>query len=73
MGDVSAMGRLLVTTGALLVVIGLLLMFGGKSLPLGRLPGDFVIRKESFSLYLPLASSLLISVILSLLLRLFRR
>ena len=66
------MSRFLVYFGLLLVAVGLLWPFierGG----LGRLPGDFVIGRGSFRLYIPLATSLLLSVILSLLLWIFRR
>ncbi|MGI6082522.1 MAG: DUF2905 domain-containing protein [Limnochordia bacterium] len=73
MFETSSIGRLLVTMGILLTVIGLFLTFGGRFLPLGRLPGDIAIRKGNVSFYFPLASSILISVILTLLLRLFRR
>ncbi|NLN18286.1 MAG: DUF2905 domain-containing protein [Firmicutes bacterium] len=73
MFDTSAIGRLLVTMGIFLTVIGLFLLFGGRFLPLGRLPGDIAIRKGNFAFYFPLASSILISLILTLLLRLLRR
>ena len=73
MFDTSAIGRLLVTMGIFLPVIGLFLLFGGRFLPLGRLPGDIAIRKGNFAFYFPLASSILISLILTLLLRLLRR
>lgn len=69
-----ALGRMLVFIGLALVVIGLLLMAGGRlPLRLGRLPGDIVIRGRDSVFYFPLATSLLISVILSLLWWLFRR
>ena len=73
MFDTSAIGRLLVTMGIFFTVIGLFLLFGGRFLPLGRLPGDIAIRKGNFAFYFPLASSILISLILTLLLRLLRR
>ena len=58
------MGRLLILLGAVLVLIGLL--WGPLSrLGLGRLPGDIVIERESFTLYLPITSAILVSAVLS--------
>jgi hypothetical protein len=60
------MGRILVGLGALLVVIGLVVMVAGKfGLPLGRLPGDVVYRGKNTTFYFPLATSILVSVVLS--------
>ena len=68
------LGKLLLVFGIVLVVVGGLLTLGPK-LPgrLGRLPGDIVIRREHFTLYFPLVTCLLLSVILSLLFWVFRR
>ena len=57
------MGRLLIVLGLVIVGVGLLVTAG---VPIGRLPGDFTIRRGSFSFYFPLASSLLASAILTL-------
>ncbi len=65
--DLGAFGRVLLVIGAGLFVLGLLLLLLGK-LGLGRLPGDFVFRRDGTTIYLPLATSILISVILSLVL-----
>lgn len=59
--------RLLIIFGLVLVALGLLWPFIGK-LGLGRLPGDIVIERENFRLYLPFGTSLLISAVLSLIL-----
>lgn len=71
------LGRLLVGLGLLLLTIGaLILLFGRIGIPFGRLPGDLSYRGKNFSFYFPLASSILISVVLSLafyLLSRFRR
>ncbi len=64
------MGKALVVIGLLIVGVGLLVMAG---CPLGRLPGDFVVRRGSFTFYFPLATSILISVVLTLIMMLFRR
>ena len=64
------MGRLLVGVGLLIAGIGVLVMLG---LPIGRLPGDIVLRRGSGTFYFPLATSILVSVILTLLMLFFRR
>jgi hypothetical protein len=62
-----SLGKVLVMFGALIVLIGLLLMLAGRAnLPLGRLPGDIVYRGKNTTFYFPLATSLLLSVLLSL-------
>lgn len=66
-------GKLLIVIGLLLVVIGLFFVLGGKIPWLGRLPGDIHIKRENFSFYFPLGTCILLSLILSLLLWLFRR
>jgi DUF2905 family protein len=63
-------GKLLFIGGLVIAGIGLLMMVG---IPFGRLPGDIVIRKGSGTFYFPLATSILLSVILTLLLSLLRR
>jgi hypothetical protein len=64
------MGRILIILGLVLAVIGLLVTLG---LPIGRLPGDFTIRRGNFTFYFPLASSILASIILTILMMLFSR
>jgi uncharacterized protein HemY len=64
------MGALIVIVGLIVVVFGLAIMVG---LPLGRLPGDIVIRRGNSTIYLPIVTCLVISLVLSLLLALFRR
>jgi Protein of unknown function (DUF2905) len=68
------MGRILIGLGALLVVIGLAVMVAGKfGLPLGRLPGDISYRGKNTSFYFPLATSILLSVVLSVVVWLVQR
>ena len=66
------MQRFLIILGLVILVAGLLWPWLSR-LPLGRLPGDFVIKREGFSFYLPLMTSLLASLFLTLLLWLFRK
>ncbi len=66
------MQRWLIILGVVLVVTGLLWPWLQK-LGLGRLPGDFVIERENFRLYIPLGTSLVVSVVLSVILWLLNR
>ena len=65
-------GRTLVLLGLALVVLGLVWMFGSK-LGLGRLPGDIAVEKKNYGFYFPIVSSIVVSLVLTLLLNLFRR
>jgi hypothetical protein len=63
------MGKALVAIGVLLVIVGAVMYLSGKAnLPIGRLPGDITYRKGNFTFYAPLATSILLSIILSLIL-----
>jgi hypothetical protein len=65
----SDFGKILLVIGTIFVAAGaLLLLLGRTHLPLGRLPGDFLYRGKHTTFYFPLASSLLLSALLSLLL-----
>ncbi len=62
------LGKLLLVLGGVIVVAGVVLLLAGRfSLPLGRLPGDIVYRGKNTVFYFPLATSIVISVVLSLL------
>jgi hypothetical protein len=66
--------RFLILFGVISIVVGLILLAGQRIPFLGRLPGDFLFRKGSATIYIPLATSLLLSLILTILLNiLFRR
>jgi Protein of unknown function (DUF2905) len=68
------LGKLLVFFGVILVLAGVAVMaLGRMNLPLGRLPGDFVYRGKNTTVYFPLASSVVVSVVLSVLLYLVSR
>jgi len=69
----AEMGRILVVLGVVLLLVGLVLSFGARVPGLGRLPGDIVYRKGSFTFYFPLATSLLLSLIVTAVLALFHR
>jgi hypothetical protein len=68
------LGKLQVGFGAVLVVVGIVMMLLGRmNFPLGRLPGDFLYRGKNTTVYFPLASSVVVSVVLSILLYLVSR
>jgi len=64
------MGRTLIFIGLLIAGAGVLISLG---VPIGRLPGDFTVRRGNFSFYFPLATSIVISVLLTVLMMLFGR
>jgi hypothetical protein len=64
------MGKTFVLIGLAIAALGLVMMLG---LPLGRLPGDFYVKRGSVSFYFPLTTSIILSVVLSLILAFFRR
>jgi len=66
-------GRALILLGILLAVVGAILSAGIKIPWLGQLPGDIYVRKENFSFYFPLTTCLILSLIITLVLYLFRR
>ncbi|MBI4632990.1 MAG: DUF2905 domain-containing protein [Deltaproteobacteria bacterium] len=73
--DFSALGRILLVIGLILAGLGILLVLAAKlHLPwIGRLPGDFLFRGRNVTFYFPLATSLIVSIILSLILWLVNR
>ena len=64
------LGKVLVIVGLGIAGLGVLMMLG---FPLFRLPGDFAVRRGNFSFYFPLATSIVLSILLTLLFSLFRR
>ena len=64
------MGKVLVLLGLGLAALGLLMMAG---LPIGRLPGDIYFKRDHFTFYLPITTSIILSLILTLIVSLFRR
>ena len=65
-----ALSKLLIVLGLVLVAAGIAMQFG---VPLGRLPGDLTFKRGNTTVYLPLATSLLASVVLSVIVMYFRR
>jgi hypothetical protein len=69
----DSLGKMLILFGVVLALLGGLLLLTGKIPFLGRLPGDIVIRREHWSFYFPLTTSIVISILLTLLFSLFSR
>jgi uncharacterized protein HemY len=69
----NGLGKTLIYLGIFLIVVGLIFSFSGKLPWLGHLPGDIYIQRERFTFYFPLTTCLLISIIITLVLYLFRR
>ena len=62
----NPVAKTLIAGGAILVVAGVCWQFGGRFLPLGKLPGDISVEKENFRFYFPFATCLLLSAVLTL-------
>ncbi len=69
----SNFGKSLIVMGLFLVAIGILFTFGSKIPHIGRLPGDIYIKKKNFTFYFPLTTCILISILISLILLIFRK
>jgi Protein of unknown function (DUF2905) len=63
-------GRLLVVVGLIIAGLGVVMMLG---VPLFRLPGDFYVKRDNFTFYFPLTTSIILSILLTLLFAFFRR
>ena len=61
----NPIAKALIILGSILILAGLIWQFGGKSLPLGKLPGDLAIERENFKFYFPITTSILLSIIVS--------
>ncbi len=75
MNGVGSLGRMLLVMGAVLALVGLGLILAERfpGLRIGRLPGDIRVERGNFRFYFPLATSILLSIILTLVLWIFRR
>lgn len=71
--EFDSFGKTLMLIGAVILVLGALLHFGGKLTGLSRLPGDIHIERENFSFYFPIVTSILLSILLTVILNLFNR
>jgi hypothetical protein len=67
------LGKTLIVIGLIIVVLGVIIAFVGKVPWIGKLPGDIYVKRENFTFYFPLATSIIISIVLSLILWLLRK
>ncbi|MCX6356314.1 MAG: DUF2905 domain-containing protein [Candidatus Aureabacteria bacterium] len=73
MDELSYFGRILLSTGVILAIIGGICMLGGKLSWIGHLPGDVTIQRKGIRFYAPLGTCILLSILLTLILRMIRR
>ena len=69
----NGLGKTLIVMGIIIALVGVVVSLAGKLPWLGRLPGDIYVKRENFTFYFPLATSIIISVVLSLLMWFFRK
>jgi hypothetical protein len=70
---VAEFGKILISIGLLLAILGVIFIFGNKLPFVGRLPGDIVVERKNYSFYFPVATCIIISVIMSSILWLFSK
>ena len=66
-------GKMLIVIGGIIIVVGLLFMYGNKIPFIGKLPGDIVLKKKNFTFYFPLTTLIIINLLLLLIFRLFKK
>ena len=73
MPEFQQLGKILIFTGVLILIIGIFLFFWDKIPFIGKLPGDIYIKRKNFTFYFPIVTSIILSIIISLILYLFRK
>jgi hypothetical protein len=73
MSPLGSLGKILIIIGVIMAVIGAIFLLGDKIPWIGRLPGDIYIKRDKFTFYFPLMTSIIISLLLTLLFSLFRK
>ena len=71
--EIAGLGRLLLVLGLVLALAGIVLLLGSKVPFLGRLPGDLVMRREGFTLFVPVVTMIVVSLALTILINLIWR
>ena len=69
----NPLGKVLIIIGGIIIIIGLLMMFGNKIPYIGRLPGDVIIRKKNFTFYFPITTLIILNLTLLLISWLMRK
>lgn len=65
MDGIQHIGRLLLVIGVIIAIVGLFFIYSGKIPLIGRLPGDIIIQRKNFTFYFPLATSIIVSLVLT--------
>ena len=73
MFDINSLGKSLILFGIVLIIIGAILTLGGRLPWFGRLPGDIYVQKKNFTIIFPITTSILVSVLLTIIMLLFKR
>ncbi|MFH1655342.1 MAG: DUF2905 domain-containing protein [Candidatus Omnitrophota bacterium] len=73
MSELNIVGKILILVGVVLVILGLTFLLGGKIPWLGKLPGDIYIQKKNSSFYFPITTCILISIIMTMVLWLWKK
>jgi hypothetical protein len=73
MGELNSLAKTLMLIGGLIFLFGLIITFIDKVPFIGRLPGDIYVKRKNFTFYFPLATGILLSIVLTIILNLFRK
>jgi hypothetical protein len=73
MNEIQHIGKFFIILGIIIIAVGTVLLLSGKLHWLGRLPGDILVQKKNFTFYFPLAPSILVSILLTLIFWFFGR
>ncbi|MEO8399329.1 MAG: DUF2905 domain-containing protein [Ignavibacteriaceae bacterium] len=71
--EFQQLGKILIFFGIFIIVLGIIFLFGDKIAFLGRLPGDIIIKKKNFTFYFPIVTSIILSILISFIIYLFRK
>ncbi|MDH5404972.1 MAG: DUF2905 domain-containing protein [Candidatus Aminicenantes bacterium] len=71
--EIRPLGKVLIFTGIIFIFIGILILWGGEMPLLGKLPGDIHIKRDNYQFYFPLATCLLLSLLITIIIALIRR
>ncbi len=71
--EMQNIGKLLIIVGSIIILLGVLFLFGDKIPLIGKLPGDIVIKRKNITIYFPIVTSLLLSLIISLIFYLLKK
>ena len=69
----ASLGKMFLFIGLIMVVLGGIMLAGGKLFGLGRLPGDIYIQKGNYSFYFPVMTGIILSILLTIIINIFRR